>query len=97
MTRLDELTSWHSDWKNLRVLVYGLGVSGFSAADTLHELGAEVLVLADKADEQLLDVLDVLGVKHLIGADSDSAVDAVDNFKPELVIVSPGLDRKTNC
>ena len=91
MTRLDELTSWHSDWKNLRVLVYGLGVSGFSAADTLHELGAEVLVLADKADEQLLDVLDVLGVKHLIGADSDSAVDAVDNFKPELVIVSPGI------
>jgi UDP-N-acetylmuramoylalanine--D-glutamate ligase len=91
MTRLEQLTSWHSDWKNLRVLVYGLGVSGFSAADTLHELGCEVIVVADKADEKLIDVLDVLGVRHLIGAESDEVFGLLESFVPELVIVSPGI------
>ncbi|WP_279402893.1 hypothetical protein [Arthrobacter sp. JCM 19049] len=38
--RLDELTSWDANWKGLRVVVAGLGLSGFSAADTLIELGA---------------------------------------------------------
>ena len=32
--RLEQLTSWESDWAGLRVVVAGLGLSGFSAADT---------------------------------------------------------------
>ena len=91
MTNLEQLTSWHSDWKNLRVLVYGLGVSGFSAADTLHELGCEILVVADKADEKLLDVLDVLGVRHVVGAETQQISELLETFSPELVIVSPGI------
>ena len=91
MSKLDALTSWNSDWKNLRVLIYGLGVSGFSAADTLHELGSDVLVVADKADEKLVDVLDVLGVKHVISLDSAVTEQAVISFAPELVVVSPGI------
>ena len=35
--RLDELTSWHADWKGLRVAVLGLSMTGFSVADTLAE------------------------------------------------------------
>ena len=46
MASLDSLTSWHSDWKQLNVAVVGLGVTGFSVADTLAELGCEVLVVA---------------------------------------------------
>lgn len=91
MSRLAQLNSWHADWNNLKVLVYGLGVSGFSAADTLNELGAEVLVVADKGDEKLIDVLDVLGVKHQIGLEINQAVTLIQEFKPELVIVSPGI------
>lgn len=91
MSNLAQLNSWHADWKNLRVLVYGLGVSGFSAADTLHELGADVLVVADKADEKLVDVLDVLGVRHKIAQDHSQALDSVKVFNPELVIISPGI------
>jgi UDP-N-acetylmuramoylalanine--D-glutamate ligase len=91
MSRLAQLNSWHADWNNLRVLVYGLGVSGFSAADTLNELGAEVLVVADKGDEKLIDVLDVLGVKHHIGVQNERAIEILREFKPELVIVSPGI------
>ena len=37
--RLATLTSWHADWKGLRVAVLGLSVTGFSVADTLTELG----------------------------------------------------------
>ena len=48
---LAELTSWDSNWKGLRVLVAGLGLSGFSAADTLIELGAVVTVLDGRDDE----------------------------------------------
>ena len=48
-SRLDGLTSWHADWRGLRVAVFGLSVTGFSVADTLAELGAEVLVLAESA------------------------------------------------
>lgn len=91
MSNLAQLNSWHADWNNLRVLVYGLGVSGFSAADTLHELGADVLVVADEADEQLIDVLDVMGVRHQVGAQPIQASELVRGFKPELVIVSPGI------
>ena len=47
MASLDSLTSWHSDWKQLKVAVVGLGVTGFSVADTLAELGCEVLVVAE--------------------------------------------------
>ena len=45
-TRLNTLNSWNSDWVGLRVGVLGLGVTGFAAADTLAELGAEVVVVA---------------------------------------------------
>ena len=40
-----------SDWPRARVVVAGLGASGFAAADGLLDLGARVLVL-DDADTQ---------------------------------------------
>ena len=83
--------SWHSNWSELKVVVLGLGVSGFSVADTLAELGSKVLVVAEDAEPELLDILDVLGVEHLTG---DGAVDlppAVVDFAPDLVITSPGV------
>jgi UDP-N-acetylmuramoylalanine--D-glutamate ligase len=64
MASLSTLTSWHSDWKGLRVAVIGLGVTGFSVADTLAELGCEVFVVAEKAEAELVDILDVLGVRR---------------------------------
>lgn len=47
---LAELTSWRADWRGLKVVVLGLSVTGFSVADTLAELGAEVLVATERAD-----------------------------------------------
>lgn len=91
MPKLETLTSWHSDWKNLRVVVFGLGVSGFSVADTLAELGANVLVVAEKADAEYLDLLSVIGVKSLIGEVAKDFKTELEGFDPELVVTSPGF------
>jgi UDP-N-acetylmuramoylalanine--D-glutamate ligase len=91
MSKLDDLNSWHSDWSELKAVVYGLGVSGFSVADTLNELGAKVLVIADKADAEVVDILDVLGVQHLIGQDLEVVQDRFAEFSPDLLITSPGI------
>lgn len=90
MARLDGLNSWHSDWKNLRVVVFGLGVSGFSVADTLAELGCRVLVIAGKAEPEYLDLLSVIGVDSLIGNAAKDFSEALNAFGPELVVTSPG-------
>jgi UDP-N-acetylmuramoylalanine--D-glutamate ligase len=91
MKDLTQLNSWHSDWRDLRVVVLGLGVTGFSVADTLAELGAKVLVLAEKAEEELIDILDVLQVQHIIGPKAVGVPDAVIQFQPDLLITSPGV------
>ncbi|MBX3091344.1 MAG: UDP-N-acetylmuramoyl-L-alanine--D-glutamate ligase [Cryobacterium sp.] len=85
------LSSWHSDWSGIRVLVLGLGVTGFAVADTLAELGCSVMVAAGSADTATEEILEVLGVQF-VRADIDQGVpDVVESFDPELVIVSPGL------
>ena len=91
MVDLSHLTSWHSDWKGLKALVFGLGVSGFSAADTLAELGAKTLVVAEKAEADLLDILDVIGVPYLTGESAKGVPSVVIDFAPDVIIVSPGI------
>ncbi|MEN9713465.1 MAG: UDP-N-acetylmuramoylalanine--D-glutamate ligase [Actinomycetota bacterium] len=91
MIALPELQSWHSNWKDLRVVVLGLGVSGFSVADTLHELGAKQLVFANAVEEQHRDLLEVLGIEYRIGLSDSDTTAAIDAFAPQLVIVSPGI------
>jgi len=94
MKDLNTLVSWHSDWRDLRVGVIGLGVTGFSVADTLAELGAELLVVAEKAEDDVVDILNVLGVKHLIGAAaniSDAVPQALIDHAPQVIVTSPGV------
>jgi len=88
---LDHLSSWHSKWSDVKVAVVGLGKTGFSVADTLHELGSPVLVVADKADPAIVDVLEVLGIEHLIDSSESTLQLRVEAFKPDLVVVSPGI------
>ncbi|GAA1445169.1 UDP-N-acetylmuramoyl-L-alanine--D-glutamate ligase [Leifsonia poae] len=95
MTEIDErlagLTSWRSDWRGLRVAVYGLGVTGFSVADTLVELGAEVLVVTAKADPERAMLLEVIGAELLEEADLAAPPARLTAFDPELIVVSPGF------
>ncbi|HYN28785.1 MAG TPA: UDP-N-acetylmuramoyl-L-alanine--D-glutamate ligase [Dermatophilaceae bacterium] len=91
--RVHGLTCREADWAGLRVVVAGLGVSGFAAADALLERGASVVVV-DGAEATegtpLRDrsrILDVLGAKVRLGPD---AVSALPRPAPDLVVTSPG-------
>jgi UDP-N-acetylmuramoylalanine--D-glutamate ligase len=92
--RLENLVSWDSDWSGLRVVVTGIGVSGFAAADTLIELGARVVVVdaatSPKATAQA-DTLRIVGaVDVLLGEDAARTLPKIDGQKPELIVTSPG-------
>lgn len=87
--RISSLTSWYAPWQGLRVCVLGLGVTGFAAADVLAELGAKVQVIAAAADDDRQKILDVLGVSSLVAKES-AQLRALQDFDPELIIVSPG-------
>ncbi|KTR58339.1 hypothetical protein SA12R_10190, partial [Rothia kristinae] len=60
--RLAGLTSWDADWAGLRVVVAGIGTSGFAAADTLIELGARVVVVDGKDTEENRYKAQTLGI-----------------------------------
>ncbi|QLD12860.1 UDP-N-acetylmuramoyl-L-alanine--D-glutamate ligase [Microbacterium oleivorans] len=89
-SRLDSLTSWHADWRGLRVVVLGLSVTGFSVADTLAELGADVLVATEGADAEYARLLPVIGATLFDGS-LQSVPDPVAAHAPEVVIASPGF------
>jgi UDP-N-acetylmuramoylalanine--D-glutamate ligase len=88
--RLDALRSWHADWRGLRVAVLGLSMTGFAAADTLAELGAEVLVVTESADPEYERLLPVIGASLHVGA-LDAVPDELEAFAPEVVVASPGF------
>ncbi|QGU27191.1 UDP-N-acetylmuramoyl-L-alanine--D-glutamate ligase [Microbacterium oryzae] len=88
--RLDTLTSWHADWKGLRVAVLGLSMTGFSVADTLAELGADVLVVTESAAEEYAQLLPVIGVRMWEGSLSAVPEELV-AFAPDVVVASPGF------
>ena len=78
-----------SPWPQARVLVAGLGASGFAAADALLEMGARVLVLDDSEAEQTRErgqVLEVLGAEVRLGPGATAQLpEGID-----LVVTSPG-------
>ena len=92
--RLDGLTDGGADWSGLRVVVAGLGVSGFAAADALHERGAHVTAV-DGADlerspalAERVRILQILGVDVRVGAEHVQGMPA--GVASDLVVTSPG-------
>ena len=88
--RLAELTGWHADWRGLRVVVFGLGVTGFAVADTLVELGAAVLVVGGPGDEERRNLLRVIGADFVEQAEQSVVPVELDAFGADLVVASPG-------
>lgn len=77
------------DWSCVQVVIAGLGMSGFAAADALLDLDASVLVLDDRDDDDHRDkanLLEVLGASVRLGAGSTAQLPS----GTDLVIVSPG-------
>jgi len=83
------LTHRDADWAGLDVVVAGIGVSGFAAADALLERGARVLVVDGRDGErerERAQILGVLGARVMLGTEPDPAV----LQGVELVVTSPG-------
>ena len=91
MSRLSGLTSWNADWKGVKVLVVGLGVTGFSVADTLWELGCDAFVVTAGASDEHTAILDVIGVDYAIAPDETEMVRLAAEFTPDVIVVSPGI------
>ncbi|GAA4173395.1 UDP-N-acetylmuramoyl-L-alanine--D-glutamate ligase [Gryllotalpicola koreensis] len=88
----EALNSWHTDaWQGLRVAVFGLGKTGFSVADTLVELGSEVLVVTQQADEERSRMLEVIGARLVVDEKLDGAPPALLEFDPQLIVANPGF------
>ena len=70
---LDDLTHRDADWAGLRVLVTGLGISGFAAADALIQHGAVVTVVdrGNDSEKQATQagILGILGADVRLGAE----------------------------
>lgn len=72
----------------------GLGLSGFAAADALHERGARVIGVDGATPEQnpalgeRANILDILGVDVRLGAEHVDGLPA--DWVPDLVVTSPG-------
>lgn len=76
-----------SDWAPVRVVVAGLGVSGFAAADGLLELGAQVTVLDDSTrHDDKAELLRALGATVITGEGSTAELPE----GSDLVVTSPG-------
>ena len=78
-----------SDWSALSVLVAGIGVSGFAAADALLGLGAMVTIVDERdgaAENDRARVLEILGGKVRLGP---GAADRLPT-DARLVVTSPG-------
>lgn len=88
---LDTLTSWHSDWSGLRVVVLGLDATGFAVVDTLVELGAEVLALAPEAHDDVVRIAEVIGATVLVSSDDQARVTAALGHGADLAVVSPEI------
>lgn len=91
--RLAGLSHRGADWAGLRVVVAGVGVSGFAAADALLERGAKVVVVDERdgvPERDKAKVLEVFGGVFLLGEGSTGRLPEVAGGKPDLVVTSPG-------
>jgi UDP-N-acetylmuramoylalanine--D-glutamate ligase len=84
------LTHRDADWSGINVLVVGLGVSGFAAADALAERGAQVTAVSRDATDAIVEratILEILGVDVRLGPEHlHRAPEGT-----ELVVTSPGV------
>lgn len=92
---MSEIPSWlsaahrTSPWDQVRVVIGGIGVSGFAAADALIQLGAQVTVLDDRAgdaERERATILEILDATVRLGPGATSALPP----GTQLIVTSPG-------
>lgn len=87
----DALSGWTGAWATSRAVVIGLGHVGFAVVDTLAELGADVVVVAEDADAEVVNITQVLGVRAQVGGVASERAQTALAHLPDFVVVSPGV------
>ncbi|MEO6790614.1 MAG: UDP-N-acetylmuramoyl-L-alanine--D-glutamate ligase [Ornithinibacter sp.] len=91
--RVAGLTHRDADWSGLTVVVAGLGISGFAAADALLERGARVSVVdaavpaEGSVTSERARILEILGAELRLGP---GHTDRMPDQQVDLVVTSPG-------
>lgn len=78
------------DYKNKKITVFGLGISGIASLKKMISLGARVKATETKLESAfnpaIVDELKLLGIELEFGGHSDRSIEGAD-----LIIVSPGI------
>lgn len=85
-----DLTHRDADWSGLGIVVMGLGLSGYAAADALLERGAKVTVLSTDESgtvQERAKILEILGAEIRWGNEHQQQVPA----GTDLIVTSPGV------
>ena len=77
-----------SEFAGTRILVVGLGISGFSAARALRQLGAEVRATDASETQAVLERADGL---RAMGIEVETGGHELSNLDVDLAVVSPGI------
>jgi UDP-N-acetylmuramoylalanine--D-glutamate ligase len=91
--RVQGLRHAAASWSGLRVVVAGIGVSGFAAADALLERGARVVIVdaaSGRAQQERSSVLSTLGADVRLGPEHAERLPEIAGAPPDLVVTSPG-------
>lgn len=86
------LNGWTGAWAKSRAVVIGLGHVGFAVVDTLVELGVEVVVVAEDALADVVNITEVLGARVKVGGVASERADMALAHSADFVVVSPGVD-----
>ncbi len=78
----------NSDWSEVHVGVLGIGIAGFSAADALMQLGAQVTIIDSSVGEKQQERAEVLGA---LGAHIALGSQSLPEAPFSLIVTSPGL------
>jgi len=87
----EDLLGWKSNWGDAKIGVFGVGATGFAILDTLVELGSEPLALAEEIEGDIARIVNVLGVTPVVSPEEATLLEALQQFAPEILIVSPGV------
>jgi UDP-N-acetylmuramoylalanine--D-glutamate ligase len=91
--RVQGLRHAAASWSGLRVVVAGIGVSGFAAADALLERGARVVIVdaaSGRPQRERSSVLSTLGADVRLGPEHAQHLPEIAGEPPDLVVTSPG-------
>nr|WP_281497131.1 UDP-N-acetylmuramoyl-L-alanine--D-glutamate ligase [Ornithinimicrobium sp. F0845] len=91
---MTSLTHRDADWAGLRVVVTGLGISGFAAADALLERGARVIVVdagnGTTEQSERARILGILDADVRLGPEHVTDLPQYADGQVDLVVTSPG-------